>query len=236
MQETGGEKRKKGERKMRRERERKKKKGRGRKRKGDNGPRKLLWDNNRPVGSTLVNRPAQYALNKLAAIAYVEIHYFMLRGCGLAQREKQNTNADAVGLTQSDGHLSLHPMSALKLVKGIRADDDLAWAEITQGRHAMIRQMLKLGEECWPEYAVEGWSDFYSALDAHAIRQEEYGDEAVVLYHARVRREWYNMYTRGQGMNLGIISEELLRNIRQEIVTKKGIEAFKEVSTFSKDD
>jgi hypothetical protein len=36
-----GEKRKKGERKIRRERERKKKKGRGRKRKGDNGPRKL---------------------------------------------------------------------------------------------------------------------------------------------------------------------------------------------------
>jgi hypothetical protein len=37
-------------------------------------------------------------------------------------------------------------------------------------------------------------------------------------------------------MNPGIISEELLRNIRQEIVTKKGIEAFKEVRTFSKDD
>jgi hypothetical protein len=120
-------------------------------------------------------------------------------------------------------------MSALKPVKGIRPDEELNWAEINQGRHNMMRQMLKLGDDVWPTYAVEGWTDLYSGLDAHSIREEEYGEEAVIAYHAKVRREWFDLQARGRGMNPGIINENLLRNLRQEIVTNKGIEAYRQV-------
>lgn len=196
------------------------------------GTKKVFaWDNDRGVASNLVNRPAQYALNKLAAVAYVEVDYFTARGCRLAQQDRQTTSADAVGVTQIDGHLSLQSMAALKPVKGIRSDEELTWPEINQGRHNMMRQMLKLGPDIWPVYAVEGWTDLYSGLDAHSIREEEYGEEAVIAYHAKVRREWFDLQARGRGMNPGIINENLLRNLRQEIVTNKGIEAYRQVSS-----
>jgi hypothetical protein len=37
----------------------------------------LAWDNDNGIASSLVNRPAQYALNKLAAVAYVEVDYVL---------------------------------------------------------------------------------------------------------------------------------------------------------------
>ncbi|EFI28267.1 hypothetical protein CC1G_14291 [Coprinopsis cinerea okayama7 len=135
-----------------------------------------------------------------------------------------------MGITQVNGELALQPLSTLKPLKGIREDSELSWSEVNQARHVMIKQMIKLGETIWQAEVVDSFIEMYEALDAHGIREEDHGDEAVAEYQANVRREWHDtLETTGGAWNIGLINEKLLHTIRQQIVTREATAQVKEL-------
>ncbi|KAF9006206.1 hypothetical protein BDQ17DRAFT_1239539, partial [Cyathus striatus] len=95
--------------------------------------------------------------------------------------------------------------------------------------------MMK-ASEIWDWEVVNSFSDFYLELDKHQIREELFGNEAIVEYQAWARREWHDMQLSGEGMNLAIINNTLLKNIQQEIMIRKGAESIWEVSTLTLQD
>ncbi|KAF8986562.1 hypothetical protein BDQ17DRAFT_1259521 [Cyathus striatus] len=191
----------------------------------------FIFNPNVGIDTMPLNRPAQYAINKLKDKEYVEIDYFTPHGCSLAQGKCSTNSTDTLGLrTGANGIIVLQPLSAIKPLKNICQDTELTWGKVNVARHAMMRQMLELGKTLWSAHIIQVLSNFFGCLDAHPIREEEYGDKAIVKYQAIVRREWYNHMEVGRGMNLGIINDNLLKQICQDIVIQKGSDCTEEVS------
>ncbi|KAF8999605.1 hypothetical protein BDQ17DRAFT_1246359 [Cyathus striatus] len=90
---------------------------------------------------------------------------------------------------------------------------------------------MKTKDDVWPKEVVDSFSNFYMQLDSHPIREEENGDEALVIYHARARKEWHDRLANKEGMNLAIINEDLLTNIQLKLVTKRAADTAKKVSS-----
>ncbi|KAF9012342.1 hypothetical protein BDQ17DRAFT_1321388 [Cyathus striatus] len=160
-----------------------------------------------------VNRPAQYAIDKLNTQIYVELDYFTLRGCTMAKNNSSSAGADTLGFVNIG--------ASMKATTDIRKDHKLTWGKVNQAQHTMIKYMTRAEGNIWSKEIIKSLMSFYMQLDGHSIWQEEYGDEALVIYQAQARREWYDMGIHGKGMNLVIINDGLLIDIQQKIVTKK---------------
>ncbi|KAF8990659.1 hypothetical protein BDQ17DRAFT_1255587 [Cyathus striatus] len=93
--------------------------------------------------------------------------------------------------------------------------------------------MTRAEGNIWSKEIIKSLMSFYMQLDGHSIWQEKYSDEALVIYQARARREWYDMGIHGEGINLVIINDGLLINIQQKIVTRKAADSVQEVSDYS---
>ncbi|KAF9005010.1 hypothetical protein BDQ17DRAFT_1240476 [Cyathus striatus] len=202
---------------------------------GEVRPKKVkpfIFDANTGIETMPLNRPAQYAITKLKDRAYVEMDYFTPRGCSLAKNEKSTSPADTLGFTaNANGTIALQPLSVMNPLKNICQDAELSWSEVNKARHAMMRHMVELGAPLWPNHIIQAFADFFGILDAHPIREQEYGDETIVKYQAIVRREWHDRMELGRGMNLGIVNNNLLQQIQQDIVIQNGADKAKEVST-----
>ena len=67
-------------------------------------------------------------------------------------------------------------------------------------------------------------------LEVHHYRQWPYGEHALLIYQAHVRRDWHDQLKLGSGFNIAIVNETLLQSIHREIMDKKQAEAMDEVS------
>jgi len=47
----------------------------------------------------------------------------------------------------------------------------------------------------WPPKFLMSLAGFYVNLDAHPIREEEGGEQAIIQYQSEVHREWINVIT-----------------------------------------
>ncbi|KAF8265376.1 hypothetical protein EI94DRAFT_1589086, partial [Lactarius quietus] len=108
-------------------------------------------------------RPTYYALHKLDNLEYVELDYFMERGCKQAGVQVARTfSNDALGLTQHKGSIALHPMASLKPSSHIRGDEELSWEELFNAKNIMLHFMNKSG--VWPRLHSESIASFYFNL------------------------------------------------------------------------
>ncbi|KAF8976697.1 hypothetical protein BDQ17DRAFT_1267133 [Cyathus striatus] len=168
------------------------------------------------ISTIPVNRPAQYAIDKLNAQIYIELDYFTLQGCTMAKNNSSLAGADTLDFVN---------IASMKAATDIWKDHELTWGEVNQAQHTMIKYMTRAEGNIWSKEIIKSLMSFYMQLDGHSIWQEEYGDEVLVIYQARARREWYDMGIHGEGMNLAIINDGLLINIQQKIVTKKAADS-----------
>ena len=60
----------------------------------------------------------------------------------------------------------------------------------------------------WSEQAVDAFAQFFTKLELRPYRQQEFGEQAILVYQARARGERHKMKTRN-GFNIGAINEEL---------------------------
>jgi hypothetical protein len=139
-----------------------------------------------------VGRPSKYALKELTEFEYVELYYFTIEACRDAAEHERSVADDAFTISKTNDTMALRPMNAYKSSSKAVPDHRLTWTEISTAKTKLLRCMQ---EAKWPPKHVEALAGLYVNLDAHEIREEEGGEEALVQYHAEVRREWMDAIT-----------------------------------------
>jgi hypothetical protein len=193
-------------------------------------PKMNDFNENAMVNDFIGSRPSAYALRRLADFDYAELWYFTQEGCADAMHQ-HTQNEDTFGLTKVDDMVSFRPVSALKASKNVIQDIDLTWRQMEIAKTTLIQQITKSG---WAEKAVTTLAQFFMSLEVHHYRQRAYGEHALLVYQARVRRNWHDQLKLGSSFNIAIINETLLQSIHREIMDRKQAESLDEVSSFCK--
>ena len=115
-------------------------------------------------------------------------------------------------------YVELDYFTALRPSKNIRKDEDLSWEEMLEAKNTMLHFMTQSG--LWPTAHAESLAAFFVALERNLLRLAGNGKTILLLYQSRVRREWFHAFERDEGFNIGLISDDLLHNIADEVSDK----------------
>ncbi|KAF8800991.1 hypothetical protein BYT27DRAFT_7311367 [Phlegmacium glaucopus] len=135
------------------------------------------------VGNYIAPRPAQYALRRIEEFEYVE-----LCSCKVMT---------PFGLTKVDDMVTLKSVSSLKASRNVVPDTELSFRQMSMAKNTFIPLMTK---HQWSDKAINAFAQFFTQLELHPYRQREFGERALILYQARVHREWHDQLKNlGQG-------------------------------------
>ncbi|KAF8798576.1 hypothetical protein BYT27DRAFT_7228338 [Phlegmacium glaucopus] len=188
------------------------------------------FDDSTTVGNYIAPRPAQYALKRIEDFEYVELWYLTPEGCADATQLQLTQNDDTFGLTKVDDMVTLKSVSSLKAAKNVIPDNELSFCQMSMAKNAFIPLMTKFQ---WSEKAINAFAQFFTQLELHPYRQREFGERALIIYQARVRREWHDQLRLGSAFNIGVINEDLLQSIYKEILDKAQLSSLNEVSFYT---
>lgn len=159
-------------------------------------------------------RPSQFAVGKLKSYSFIELWYFTEEGCSEAQETNRTLPEDAYGITRVDDLVALKPVTAFKASKNAIPDADLTWRQMNIGKNTMLRYM----ETCdWPRKHIESFARFYLHLELDPMRSRPNGERVLLTYQAKVRRQWHDDLSRGQGFNIAQINHTLLASVAEEV-------------------
>ncbi|KAH9022775.1 hypothetical protein EDB85DRAFT_1871191 [Lactarius pseudohatsudake] len=182
-------------------------------------PKLNPFDPNCTLGKYIEPRPAQYALNKINNLEYVELDYFTLKGCKDASADaNKSISQDTLTFTQVEGSFAIRPLAAIKPSRNIRCDEDLGWEEMFGAKNTMLHFMGK--SRAWPSSHAISLAAFFVALELHPRRNEDNGKKILITYQSRVRHEWFDALKRNEGFNIEVLSEEYLQSIAEEVNKK----------------
>ncbi|KAH9073424.1 hypothetical protein EDB83DRAFT_2219509 [Lactarius deliciosus] len=153
-------------------------------------PKMNTFDPRHCLGDWIEPRPAQYAINKINNLEWVELDYFTLKGCrdAIADSNK-SVSQDTMAFTQLGGTIAMRPLAAMAPSRGIRNDEDLSWLELLEAKNSMLHFIAKSG--VWPDQNVIALAAFFVVLDVHPIRVQTNGRKALLLYQSRVLRSFW---------------------------------------------
>ena len=193
-------------------------------------PKLKPLDRSRTVGDQIDSRPSAYALNKLENHEYIELWYFTTEGCQDAADYQHTVADETFGLSKVDNFLALHAVSASKASRNAIKDMDLTWRQMEMAKNLLLSYMGKLK---WPDEYVQSLAGFFINIDMSSMRSRPNGERALLVYQARVRREWHDAIKRSEAFDISVINQELLRNIKDEVHDTVRAEALKQVSSFT---
>ena len=173
-------------------------------------PKMNNFDDAAIVDDYIPPRPSQYALDRLEVFDFVELWYFTLEGYADAVSQPLSWNEDAFGPS-----------------KNVIPDSKLSFRQLSMAKHALIRLMRRYQ---WSEEVVNTFVQFFTQIEIHPYWQRDYGEQALLMYQARARREWHDQMKLGNSFDIGHINESLLRDCYREIVEKAGLSFLNEVS------
>ncbi|THH15555.1 hypothetical protein EUX98_g9446, partial [Antrodiella citrinella] len=176
------------------------------------------FDENRQVAGFLASRPAQFALNLIKDFKPADLWHWTLEGC-LDASKNESTNVsetETYGIASDANGLALRQISASRASKNAVQDSDLTFEQFVYAKSAYIESLHKSG---WPATHVQALLTFFINLETHPIRQMgDVGKRAIVVYQARVRRQWHDSLNTEHSFNLATISNELMHSIKDEII------------------
>jgi hypothetical protein len=123
--------------------------------------------------------------------------------------------------------MSLKPIASFKASRNALRDIDLTWRQMTMGKNGMLHQMTATG---WTQAHINSLAHFFAGLDLNTYRNRANGEQILLTYQARVRREWHDALKRDQAFDISILNETLLRSIADEIWDNIRTEGIKLVS------
>ncbi|KAF8970302.1 hypothetical protein BDZ97DRAFT_1902045 [Flammula alnicola] len=179
------------------------------------------FEANKPVASSSIPHPSNFALNKLREHDYVELHYFTPEGCAEATRYDRTVAQDAFTFARVDDIMALKPYAAFKPSMKAIPDDQLTWRQMSTAKTPLLHYMSETG---WPEAHIVSLATFYLNLENHGMRFERDGEAALLAYHAEVRREWHDALkgtNRGPAFDISIINEERLQRTLGNILNQR---------------
>lgn len=163
--------------------------------------------------------PAAYAIRKLKAGDFCDLHYFTNKGLDDAKAAVLVAEPDAlVLLPEANGIHTWVPAAAVKDPKAsaVVKDENLAWEEFNEAAPRMITMMKT---QDWPDDRVHMHVQFWSALQNHRWRHapDPLKQRALLLYQAQQRRRWHLTVGTSQGWSLEEINQDLLVEAREEL-------------------
>ena len=188
------------------------------------------FDNNKMVGDFIMPRPSQFAVGKLKSFSFIELWYFTKEGCSEAQETNRTLPEDAYGITRVDNLVTLKPVTAFKASKNAISDADLTWRQMNISKNTMLHYM----EICdWPQKHTESFARFYLHLELDPMHSRPNGEQVLLAYQAKVRHQWHEDITQGQGFNIAQINHMLLSTIAEEVWDTVHLDAMRKVSNLS---
>ncbi|KAG2742869.1 hypothetical protein P692DRAFT_20750409, partial [Suillus brevipes Sb2] len=170
-----------------------------------------------PTDPTIL--PAQYAIRRLKAGDYCELHYFTNKGLDEAMMSTLIAEPDAlVMLPATDGVHSWVPAAAVKDPKAapVTKDEHLTWEEFNEAAPRIVTFMRM---HDWPEDRVNMHIQFWTAIQAHRWRHSTdlLQQKALLLYQSQQRRRWHLTIGTAQGWSLEEINQDLLFEAREKL-------------------
>lgn len=167
--------------------------------------------------------PTQYALRKLKAGDYCELHYFTNKGLEEAKVHHLVAEPDAlVMLPAADGLHSWVPTAVVRDQKAapVVRDEHLSWEDFNEAAPRMIT-LMKLHN--WPEDRVHMHIQFWSALQVHRWRHaaDTLKQRALLLYQSQQQRRWHMTISTAQSWSLEELNQELIFEAREELFNEK---------------
>ncbi|KAF8810965.1 hypothetical protein BYT27DRAFT_7253102 [Phlegmacium glaucopus] len=190
-------------------------------------PKMREFDDSAIIGNYIAPRPAQYALRRIEDFEYVELWYLTPEGCIDATQHQSTQNDDTFGLSKVDDMVTLKSVSSLKASKNVLPDTELSFRQMSMAKNTFIPLMTKYQ---WSEKAIGAFAQFFTQLELHPYRQRDFGERALIIYQARVRREWHDQLKLGSAFNIGIINEDLLQSIYKELLDRAQLSSINEVN------
>ena len=189
------------------------------------------FDEGRMVSDHVIPRPSQFAIGKLKSFNFVELWYFTDEGCHEAQDSSRAQSDDAYGLTKIDDLVALKPVASFKASRNVIQDADLTWRQMNIAKNNMLRYMDLCG---WPPRHSQSFAHFYFNLELDPMRARPNGEKVLILYQAKVRRQWHDDLSRGEGFNISQINQRLLSAVAEEVWDTIRTDAIKKVSVSQK--
>lgn len=187
------------------------------------------FDEDKPIPGTLLPRLSQYALQKLKQGEYIELLYFSSEGYRDARRDAHSTADDTFGIAKSEEVLTLRPANAVKASKSARLDHELPMVEFLRAKNAFLHHAA---QEKWPKKHIDALSLFFWKLENHPMRELPNGEDVILTYASRVRRQWHDDLKAKTAGNISIISTELIQSIGFEINARRQEEAVRRQEEF----
>ena len=161
-------------------------------------------------------RPSSYALSKIGNLEYVELDYFTIKGCKEAATDANGSvSHDTLAFTQLKDTIAICPLASLRPSKTIHSDEELSWTEMFEAKNNMLHFMAKSG--VWPEKHARSLALFYANLELHPRKWQDDGQQALILYQSRVRREWFDALKWNEGFNIVHIQENFLCSMAEVV-------------------
>ena len=73
----------------------------------------------------------------------------------------------------------------------------------------MLHIMAKSGQ--WEDAHATSIASFFYNLETHQRKDQKNGKKTLLLYQSHVCREWFDALKRGEGFNIELIEDDLLR-------------------------
>ncbi|EIW54665.1 uncharacterized protein TRAVEDRAFT_50804 [Trametes versicolor FP-101664 SS1] len=175
--------------------------------------------------ATFLRPVAEFALARLREKKYVELYYFTEEGMRLVSGGRIAGEDETLTLSHTDS--SIVVTATPRQPKGVKLDESLSWDQISKARTIYL---MHARNEQWESHALEMLSLFFIKLDAHPLRSEFKGNDAVIHYQAHYRREWHKAILRDDPFDLSEIDEAALKELRTTLVTEQAAVFFQAVS------
>jgi len=132
-------------------------------------------------------RCSDYAFTQLKNFDYVELWYFLPTACEQARAEL-SISQSAYGLVQSGSSFEIRTVNSQRASKQAIPDFSLSFANIVAAYPTFSREIERAG---WSQDLLLSWHDFYWRLTTHVHAGIELYQGALVLFHAKTRRCWF---------------------------------------------
>ncbi|KAI6147217.1 hypothetical protein BKA82DRAFT_50227, partial [Pisolithus tinctorius] len=169
-----------------------------------------------PPPSIIVNRPSQYATNKLASCDYVELWYFSPEGCNDTAKHARSNADDTFGISSTNDLLTLRPVASVKASQNACVDHNSTFGKFLQAQVSFLHHIRMVP---WPEKHINALAMFFWNLKSHPQRSTTNGDAIVLNYASRVRHQWHNELKANNGhvFDISIINDTLMNSIAFEV-------------------
>ena len=179
-------------------------------------PKLNPYDLERRVEKHIQTQPASYTLNKIYNLEYIKLDYFTPKGCREAATDaNRSISNDTLTFTQTGDTFAIQPMTPIRPSKHIRNDEDISWEDMLDAKNVMLHFMAKSGQ--WEDAHATSITSFFYNLETHQRKDQKNGKRTLLLYQSCVCREWFNALKQGEGFNIELIEEDLLRDYAEEV-------------------